>query len=152
MTPLRQKMIADLCLRNLTKPTIANYVGYVAIFARYYGQSPHKLGTPEVRGFLLHLADIGRAPATRVCYHAALRFLYVETLGRPEVMATVPRPRVRQQPPRRPLVRKEVQALLDAAASRPFDYTFVSTRRRRRGDGGRRCQATVPATVPGIAN
>ena len=66
-------------------------------------------------------------PATSVVHHAALRFLYVESLGRPEVMATVPRPRVRTVSARLPLVREEVHALLEACRVSPFTYTFVST-------------------------
>jgi integrase/recombinase XerD len=127
MTPLRQKMQADLRLRNLAVGTCDQYLGCVAVFARHFGRSPDMLGAAEVRAFLLHLSELGRAPATRVVYHAAIRFLYAETLGRPEVMATVPRPRVRQTTPRRPLTHEEVQALLSAAASMPFTYTFIAT-------------------------
>ena len=127
MTPLRQKMEADLRLRNLASTTREIYVGNVARFARYFGRCPSDLGAGEARTFLLHLADLGRAAATRVTYHAALRFVYAETLGRPEVMATVPRPRVCATPSRLPLVREEVSALLDAAVSSPFTYTFIST-------------------------
>jgi len=129
MTPLKQKMEADLRLRNLSSGTRDHYLRCVARYARYFGCSPSQLGTAEVRAFLLHLAALGRAPATQVVYHAALRFLYTETLGRPEVMATVPRPRVPYRPPRRPLVKAEARALLDAAAEagRPFDYTVIAT-------------------------
>lgn len=127
MTPLRQKMDADLRLRNLAEGTRREYIRRVAAFARYFGQSPARLGAKEVRAFLLHLAELGRAPATRVVYHAALRFLYVETLGRPEVMATVPRPRVKPPQPGIPLSREEVRVLLDAAAADPFTYTLLAT-------------------------
>jgi len=127
MTPLRQKMEADLRLRNLAPGTTQVYISCVARYALHFGRSPDRLGTDEARAFLLHLADLGRAPATRVVYHAALRFLYVETLGWPEVMATVPRPRVRATPPRRPLTCEEVTALLVAAPQWPFMYTMIAT-------------------------
>lgn len=127
MTPLRQKMEADLRLRNLAPATRAQYIRHVARFAGHFGRSPDQLGAVEVRAFLLYLADLGLAAATLVVYHAALLFLYVETLGRPEVMATVPRPRVRPPQPRRPLTREEMAALLEAAASMPFVYTFIAT-------------------------
>lgn len=127
MTPLRQKMEADLRLRNLAPTTGACYVRQVARFARHFGRCPSQLGACDVRTFLLHLKELGRVPATLVVYHAALRFLYAETLGQPEVMATVPRPRVRSTTPRRPLVREEVSALLDAAASSPWTYTVIAT-------------------------
>ena len=127
MTPLRQKMEADLRLRNLAVATQSQYLLCVAAYARHFGRSPDKLGADDVRAFLLHLAALGRASATRVVYHAALLFLYVQTLGRPEVMATVPRPRVHSTEPRRPLTREEVVALLEAAKSSPFTYTLVAT-------------------------
>lgn len=127
MTPLRLKMEEDLRLRNLARSTQHAYVRCIAAFARHFGRSPAQLGSREARGWLLHLAGLGRAPATSVVHHAALRFLYVESLGRPEVMATVPRPRVRTVSARLPLVREEVHALLEACRVSPFTYTFVST-------------------------
>ena len=127
MTPLRKKMEADLRLRNLATGTMHAYLRCVAAFARFFWRSPARMGTREVRAFLLDLAERGRAPATRVVYHAAIRFLYVETLGRPEVMATVPRPRVRPRPPRNPLTREEVAALLAQARPDPFTYMVVAT-------------------------
>ena len=92
MTRLRQKMLEDLRLRDLRDGTSKTYIRSVAAFARFHGGSPELLGTAEVRGFLLHLANLRRAPATRVVYHAAITFLFAHTLGRPDVMALVPRP------------------------------------------------------------
>jgi len=127
MTPLREKMAAALRHRNLAKTTQKSYIERVATYARYFWRSPAEMGNREVSEFLLHLAELGRAAATRAVYHAALRFLYVETLERPEVMAGIPRPRVSPPEPRRPLTREEVEALLEAAKSDPFTYTVVAT-------------------------
>jgi integrase len=127
MTPLRHKMEADLRLRNLAAGTRDIYIRHVAAYARYFGRCPSQLGTAEARAFLEHLAARGLAPATRVVYHAALRFLYAETLGRPEVMATVPRPRVHPPQPRLPLSRDEASRVLRAASTSPFTYTFIAT-------------------------
>lgn len=126
MTRLRRKMREDLRLRDLSQGTVDAYIRCVATFARFHRRSPDQLDVSEVRGFLRHLADLGRAPATRAVYHAALTFLYVQTLGRPEVMANVPRPRVRTQRPGRALTRNEARDLLDTLAHRPFDYTFFA--------------------------
>ena len=127
MTPLRDKMIADLVLRNLSAGTREQYIRHVAAFARHYGCSPTLLGTDEVRAWLLDLQARGLAPATRIVHHAAMRFLYDHTLGRPEVMATVPRPRRGRQALGVPLVREEVQALLDVAQDDPRCFAMVAT-------------------------
>lgn len=127
MTSLRDKMKADLRLRNLSAGTAEQYIRHVAAFARHFGKSPALLGTAEVRTWLLLLQERGLMPATRIVHHAALRFLYDHTLGRPEVMATVPRPRRVRQAAGIPLLREEVQALLAAAETCPRTSAVVAT-------------------------
>ena len=125
MTPLRRDMERNLRLRKLAPGTCKLYIAHVTKYALYFGRSPARLGARHAREFLLNLLECGRAPATVVVYHAALRFLYLETLGRPEVMATVPRPRVRSSDPRRPLTQEEVAALLEVAVEQPFCVDVV---------------------------
>lgn len=127
MTSLRDKMKSDLRLRNLSEGTAEQYIRHVAAFARHYRRSPDTLGTGEVRAWLLHLQERGLAPSTRIVHHAALLFFYDHTLGRPEVMATVPRPRRGRQTIGVPLVREEVQALLAAAEPSPRATAMVAT-------------------------
>ena len=129
MTQLMQKMEVDLRLRNLSSGTQSAYLCHVKRFARFFERSPEhigQLGTDDVRAFLLHLEKCGLAPATRIVYHASLNFLYTHTLGRPEVMDTIPRPRQGPDKDVLPLLKEEVAALLNAATSRPFDYTFLA--------------------------
>jgi site-specific recombinase XerD len=90
MTPLRQRFIDDLRVRNYARRTIDTYVSRVACFARHFGRSPELLGPNEVRDFQLHLlrqrvswSGFNQA----VC---ALRFLYGTTLGRPEQLPLIP--------------------------------------------------------------
>ncbi len=115
MTPLRKKMEADMRLRGLGPSTRGQYIGCVRRFAVHFGHSPSGMGTDHVRMFLLHLLELGRARATVVVYWAALLFLFRTTLGRPEVMKDVPRPRVPRRDPVPALTEAEVTALLDAA-------------------------------------
>jgi integrase/recombinase XerD len=77
MTPLRQRMIEDLKLRNLAPTTIEIYVRRVAAFAAHFGTSPELLGPTEIRSYLVHL--VRQTPASWSHYNqtvAALRFLY----------------------------------------------------------------------------
>ena len=48
-TPLRQRMIEDMKIRNLSPHTIKAYVERVAAFAKHFGKSPQLLGQKEVR-------------------------------------------------------------------------------------------------------
>ena len=69
MTPLRQRFIDDLRLRNYSPRTIEAYVAGVARFAKHFGRSPDLLGPEEVRAFQLHLLEqqVSWSSSTRPC-------------------------------------------------------------------------------------
>ena len=81
MTSLRQRMIEDMQVRNLSPETQASYVHHVSRFARHFRQSPAHLGAEEIRAYQLYLTnDKKLAPNSIVITVAALRFLYQVTL------------------------------------------------------------------------
>ncbi len=83
MTSLRQRMLEELRLRNLSEQTIRLYIGSVKRFSQYFRRSPDQLGPEQIREFLLHLIDDRKsAPSTIQLYRSALRFLYVTMLKR----------------------------------------------------------------------
>src|SRR5262245_38690468 len=90
MTPLRQRFTQDLQPRNYSPRTVETYVRCVALFARHFGRSPEHLDAEHVRSYQLHLLE-QKASWSRfnqaVC---ALRFLYKETLGRPDLVRMNP--------------------------------------------------------------
>ena len=91
MTPLRHRMIEDLEIRNYSRGTIKNYIRYVSGFARHFWRSPDKLGPEELRTYQLYLIKTKRVSWSYfngiVC---ALRFLYVVTLGQPDMIQRLP--------------------------------------------------------------
>jgi integrase/recombinase XerD len=90
MTPLRQRFLDDLRLRNFSPKTVNAYLAGVVRFARHFGRSPAQLGAEEIRSFQIHLLQ---QHATWSLYNqtvCALRFLYGVTLGRPDVVHTIP--------------------------------------------------------------
>src|SRR5437867_3586812 len=114
MTPLRQRFIDDLRLRNYAKRTIDTYVSQVAAFARHFGRSPEQLGADEVRAYQLHLLQRRVSWSSFNQAVCALRFLYRTTLGRPEELPFIP---FGKRPKTLPSVLSpsEVLRLLDAA-------------------------------------
>jgi site-specific recombinase XerD len=113
MTPLRQRLIHDLQLRNYSPRTVECYVAAVAHFARHFGCSPEHLDAEHTRQYQLHLLH-QKASWSRfnqvVC---ALRFLYRVTLGRPDIVAMIP---YGKKPKSLPAVlsRDEVRCLFDS--------------------------------------
>ena len=95
MTPLRQRMLDDMQIRNLAPATQRAYVEHVGQFARHFGRSPAALGPEEIRAYQVYLAkDKQVAPATLGVAVAALRFLYIVTLQkRWAVEVVIPTPK-----------------------------------------------------------
>ncbi len=89
-TPLRQRMIDDMKVRNMAALTQAAYVRAVKNFAAFHGRSPDKLSFEDVRAYQLHLISRGLQPQTLNQIICALRFLYAITLGKPEAKIALP--------------------------------------------------------------
>src|SRR3954454_21484027 len=100
MTPLRQRMIEDMKLRNYAPLTIKVYVLRVATFAKHFGKSPERLGAADVRAYLLYLVQEKHASWSyfdqALC---ALRFLYRTTLGKKWVIDGIGTPKKQKKLP-----------------------------------------------------
>ncbi len=104
MTPLRQRMIGDMRIRNLAATTQRSYVHYVAEFAQYFQRSPEHLDLEAVRQYQLYLVVQERklSPQSINSFVSAVQFLFLTTLetcrGARKISRAPPRP----QAPRRP--------------------------------------------------
>jgi len=97
MTPLRQRMIEDMQVRNLSPHTQTAYVQQVSLFARYFNQSPEALGPEEIRSYQVYLTNEKKlAPSSILVAVGALRFLYKITLHKdwtlPEIIPAPKKP------------------------------------------------------------
>ena len=91
MTPLRTQMLEELRRRNYSEITAVCYVRHVAEFAKYFGRCPTQLGPEEIKQFQLHLIQGKKvAWATYIQAMAALRFVYVKTLGQDFMADKIP--------------------------------------------------------------
>src|SRR5438132_7787720 len=84
MTPLRQRMIEDMQLRNFATTTQRSYIHYVADFAKHFNRSPQDLDLEAVRQYQLHLAQERKlSPQSINTFVSAVQFLYLFTLEMP---------------------------------------------------------------------
>jgi site-specific recombinase XerD len=83
MTPLRERMLHDMQIRNLALNTQKSYLQQVSSFARYFRRSPEVLGPEDIRAWIVHLTNERKlAPSSVQLAVGALRFLYRITLRR----------------------------------------------------------------------
>jgi integrase/recombinase XerD len=94
MTPLRQRMIDDMQLRNLAVRTQKQYIAQVAAFAKYFGTSPENLDIEAIRQYQLYLLNERKiSPDAVGQYTSAVKFLYLVTLEMPWTNEYFPRAR-----------------------------------------------------------
>jgi integrase/recombinase XerD len=101
MTPLRQRMIEDMQVRNFSPHTQSAYVLQVSLFARYFGKPPDQLGPEEIRSYQVYLTNEKKlAPSSILLAVGALRFLYKVTLHKDwSVEDIIPAPKKPQKLP-----------------------------------------------------
>jgi len=114
MTPLRQRLIDDLRLRNYSQATSAAYVRAVARLAAFCRRAPDLLGPDDIRAFQLHLLERRYSWSQINQTVCALRFFYGTTLGRTDAFPAIPYGKRAKTLPS-VLAASEVACLLDAA-------------------------------------
>jgi len=117
MTPLRQRMLEDMSIRNLAESTQRTYLQQVSAYAQHYHRSPEELGPEEVRAYQVHLVEVRKlSPGSVGIAASALRFLYKVTLKRDWMLEDIPMPK---KPFKLPVIlsREEVMRLLAAVES-----------------------------------
>ena len=148
MTPLRQRMLEDVQVRNLSPHTQRAYVDTVARFARHFGQSPALLGPEEIRAYLVYLTTEKQlAPSSVLIAVCALRFLYKVTLKHTwSCDAVIPAPK---KPVILPVVLspEEVVHFL-ACVTHPAHRTILTTCYAT----GLRISEAVRLTIPAVDN
>ena len=84
MSPLRQRMLEDMQLRNFSAGTQRSYIHYMADFAGYYWTSPDRLSLDDIRNYQLFLVEQRQlSPESINGFVSAAKFLYTVTLEMP---------------------------------------------------------------------
>jgi integrase/recombinase XerD len=114
ISPLRQRMIEDMTVRNFVEKTRNDYIRHVRTFTAFLGRAPDTATPEDLRLFQLHQTQIGmRAPSINGSV-AVLRFFFNVTLDRPEMARHLTFVR---EPRRIPVILslEEIARLLEAA-------------------------------------
>ncbi|CAG9261607.1 hypothetical protein PCAR4_530008 [Paraburkholderia caribensis] len=116
ISPLRQRMIDDMRMRQLAPKTQDIYLHIVREFTRFLGRSPDTATVEDLRRYQLYLVDHGTSAISLNHAITGLKFFFTVTLDRPELM-------VRMHPVRVPrilpvvLSPDEVRRLIEAAGN-----------------------------------
>jgi site-specific recombinase XerD len=114
ISPLRQRMINDMNVRNFVPDTQREYIRAVKNLTIFLKRSPDTATAEDLRAFQLHMTETGVRPPTINATVTALRFFFKVTVDRPEttrhlVFVYEPRKLPRILPP------EDVLRLLEAA-------------------------------------
>ena len=114
ITPLRQRMINDMSVRNFVPDTQREYIRAVKNLTIFLQRSPDTATGEDLRAFQLHMTVSGVRPPTINSTVTALRFFFKVTVDKPEttrhlVFVYEPRKLPRILPP------EDVLRLLEAA-------------------------------------
>ncbi|SDM86372.1 tyrosine-type recombinase/integrase [Acetanaerobacterium elongatum] len=89
-----QRAYDEVKLRGLSPRTVEQYLGKLTMFLRYFDNRPiETMGEVEIREFLLHQLDCGKASGTVNIHNSALRFIFGAVLGRNLNYQIIPRRR-----------------------------------------------------------
>jgi integrase/recombinase XerD len=125
VSPLRQRMIDDMTIRNMSANTQEVYIRAVVGLSALHGRSPDKLTLEDVRDYQLHLVARGLKPASINMYMSGLRFFYAATLGQRYLACQIPMART-QDPLPTVLSPGEVERFLKAVKTMKMRAAFMT--------------------------
>ncbi len=93
-------MTRDLQLEGITPGTQTKYLREVTNLSNYFGKSPEELGEEEVKEYLSHLLEDRKLSRGKYRnYVAGIKFLYMTTLNREEVVKKIRYPKAAKKLP-----------------------------------------------------
>ena len=116
ISPLRQRMIDDMRMRQLADKTQSHYLRAVRQFSVFLGRSPDTATIEDLRRYQLHLVNQGISAVSLNAAITGLKFFFDVTLDHPELMGKMQSVRT---PRTLPVVlsREEVARLIEAAGN-----------------------------------
>jgi len=108
LSPLRQRMLEDMRIRDLSVGTQTTYIRAVKRFADYLGRSRDTATAEDLRLFQLHMVEEGASTGTLNATVTGLRFFFEVTLSQPELLKKIT---YVSQPRKLPIIRGTRQGI-----------------------------------------
>lgn len=124
ISPLRARMIEDMCVRGFSPATQRGYIRGVKMLAAFLDRSPDTATVEDLRTFQRHLAATGVTPGVQNMTVSGLRFFFRFTVDKPDTTRHLVYTHEPRQLPR-VLSSEEIGRLLEAA-SEPKDKAMLS--------------------------
>ena len=99
MSLLSDRMLRDMERVGFSAHTRYRYILAVRQLAKFHRRSPETMNADDVRAWEDALIRRGLSPISRIVYMGGVRFLFIHTLRRPEVVEHWARPRIRRKLP-----------------------------------------------------
>lgn len=126
MTKLREKMKMELELKGYSDKTQSAYINHVKNYASFFGKSPDKLSTDEIKKYLHYLISEKKVSKSYVnSVYSALKFFYETTLKRQWDMREIPRVK---KPKKLPVIlsKDEVKSIFSATNNVKYKTIFMT--------------------------
>ncbi len=126
MGKLKDSMVEEMKLRNLSPRTIKAYTDNVEKFSKYFGKSPALINENEIRKYLFYLRDDKKLSWSTInVTHNALKFFYVKILKKEYCIKDVPRGKREKKLPV-VLSKSEVKSILESCNNLKYE-TILKT-------------------------
>ena len=121
----RMKMLMEL--KNFSQRTIECYLMYMRGYVKLNKKSPAEMGEEEVLKYLYYMRSQKKSSwsAVNIAY-SALKFFYIEVMGRSWDLKKIPRPKVEKRLPEI-LSREEVKRLLESITNLKHRTILMAT-------------------------
>lgn len=91
MGVLKERMLAEMQLRNFSPATIKTYIHYVRSLTVYFNKPPSELTQAEIKNFLLYLINERKLSSSALnCAYCAIRFFFANVMGQKSIFNEIP--------------------------------------------------------------
>ncbi len=126
MGELRDRMLEEMKLRNLSQKTVKSYIMQMEMYAKMFGRSPADLGEVDIRNYMRYLREEKELSSSSInVAYCALKFFYTQILDRKFCIEKISRPKREKKLPII-LSKSEVRSILEKAKNLKYKTKLMT--------------------------